>query len=483
MPEDNAILAEFGDVVEIDGTHGPLTTNWEIIPITVLDRGRHVHCGGIVFTAYVTTDVIHWLLKVLFESCPALAHHWKALISHEDSAFIPAVELFMQPIELPEGFQHILCVMHKERNLVKKINRCGLARKDRERAASLFCQVIYSDQRSYVQERLDALIAMDIPRLTKYIGKHITPRLSQFAKFLMPAIFTTRPNTTSAAESMNRLLKVGMPGNQALVAARQWFTRRLNQHSAELQAHAIRRRNSPIPVEDFLGIYLEPEIRKKILNLLDSTKDRELAERDASYLVRSLRLPDVVYIVQQDEDDGLFHCNCSGMIQIGYPSIHQMAVIIHMDQLPTIGYFNPRWFTPAPVVRQRDQEDDVWTQGDMTSDEDIDVVNQAEGTEQSLLEVHDWDIDRTLEELPAMSTRSAYLTLFHFTRGICGMAARDHERSCRLLRVLHELGAEMTTPLVGAGNLMNRSETFRMMWLDVAGGRRSVKSQMPPCGQ
>jgi hypothetical protein len=77
MPEENAILAEFGDVVEIDGTHGPLKTNWEIIPITVLDRGRYVHCGGIVFAAYVTTDVIYWLLEVLFEPCSALAHPGK----------------------------------------------------------------------------------------------------------------------------------------------------------------------------------------------------------------------------------------------------------------------------------------------------------------------------------------------------------------------------------------------------------------------
>jgi hypothetical protein len=139
------------------------------------------------------------------------------------------------------------------------------------------------------------------------------------------------------------------------------------------------------------------------------------------------------------------------MIQNGYPCVHQMAMIIHVDQLPAIGYSNPRWFTSAPAVRQRDQEDDVWTQDDMANDEDIDAVSQADGIEQSMAEVHDWDIDRTLEELPAMSTRSAYLTLFHFAKGICGMAARDHERSCRLPRVLQELRAEMTTLLVEAG--------------------------------
>jgi hypothetical protein len=128
-----------------------------------------------------------------------------------------------------------------------------------------------------------------------------------------------------------------------------------------------------------------------------------------------------------------------------------MAEIIHVRQLPAIGYFNPRWFAPASFVRERNQEDDVWTQDDMASDEDIDAVNQADGTEQSLPEVHDWDIDHQLEELSVMSTRSTYLTLFHFAKGIYGTAARDYEQSCRLLRVLHELRAEMTTPLVEAG--------------------------------
>jgi hypothetical protein len=200
LPEENAILAEFGDVVEIDRAHNPLKSNWRISPIMVYDRGRHVHCGGIVFAVYVTSNVIHWLLKVLFESCSAVAHRWKALISDEDSAFIAAVELFMQSTELPEGFAHILCAMHKEQNFVKKVNRCGLARKDRKRVANLFRQVAYSDDRSYAQEYLDALASMDIPRLAKYIGKHITPRLSQFAKSFMPIIFTAGLNTNSAAE-------------------------------------------------------------------------------------------------------------------------------------------------------------------------------------------------------------------------------------------------------------------------------------------
>jgi hypothetical protein len=44
MPEENACVSELGDVIELDGTHGPLKTNEEIIPVTVLDHGHHAHC-------------------------------------------------------------------------------------------------------------------------------------------------------------------------------------------------------------------------------------------------------------------------------------------------------------------------------------------------------------------------------------------------------------------------------------------------------
>jgi hypothetical protein len=52
----------------IDGTHAPLTTNWEIPPITAMDAGRHIHAAGIVFAAFATTEVIAWILQVLLDS-------------------------------------------------------------------------------------------------------------------------------------------------------------------------------------------------------------------------------------------------------------------------------------------------------------------------------------------------------------------------------------------------------------------------------
>jgi hypothetical protein len=448
MREENACLSELGDVIELDGTHGPLKTKWEIIPVTVLDRGRHVHCGGIAFAAYVTTDVILWLLQTLLDSCGALSGIWKALITDEDSAFIPAVELFLQSGAVSPDFAHILCAMHKERNFAKKVNRCALAKKDRERAMSLFRQLAYSDHQVYAKDCLAALVALGVPRLTKYIQKHIEPRLPQFAKAFLPAVFLAGLNTTSAAESMNRLLKVGIPGSQSLAAARRWFTQRLNQHDNELRVHKIRRRNVESALEEQMQISLEPEVRKRILAVIDSARDCEVIDREDSYLVHSRRLPDVVYIVEYHDGDGLWRCNCSGMMHNGYPCVHQFAVLICKAQVPNLAYFNPRWLNPEAALPPPDPPagDDIWNQDDMATDDDIDAINHEDGTQQSLPEVHEWDIDRTIQELPGMSQRSVYLTLFHFAKGICSLAAREHGRSCHFLTVLHHLRMEMMVP-------------------------------------
>jgi hypothetical protein len=62
-------FCRYGEVIEIDGTHAPLKTNSELVPITVMNRGRHIHSGGMMFAAYLTADVIGWLLNVLVEQC------------------------------------------------------------------------------------------------------------------------------------------------------------------------------------------------------------------------------------------------------------------------------------------------------------------------------------------------------------------------------------------------------------------------------
>jgi hypothetical protein len=86
---------------------------------------------------------------------------------------------------------------------------------------------------------------------------------------------------------MNRLLNVGMPANQLLAFACEWFNRRLQQHRADLLSHATRHHNVLREIEESLGISLEPEIRKKLMDLTDGINDCEFQKRDEFLLVHS----------------------------------------------------------------------------------------------------------------------------------------------------------------------------------------------------
>jgi hypothetical protein len=111
------------------------------------------------------------------------------------------------------------------------------------------------------------------------------------------------------------------------------------------------------------------------------------------------------------------------MVRNGYPCLHQLVILRHMGQLPGIEYFNHHWLAEAEPGNSGGGS--VWTQDDMTSDNDIYKVNQEDGTEQSLPEVNDLDIERTMAELSNMSNRSIYVARFHFAKRICWMEARD----------------------------------------------------------
>jgi hypothetical protein len=58
----------------------------------------------------------------------------------------------------------------------------------------------------------------------------------------------------------------------------------------------------------------------------------------------------------------------------------------------------------------------MWTQDDMPSRHDIATINRKDGTEARILEIHAWDVDQTIAELPLMNQRSAYVTLFPFAK-------------------------------------------------------------------
>jgi hypothetical protein len=77
----------------------------------------------------------------------------------------------------------------------------------------------------------------------------------------------------------------------------------------------------------------------------------------------------------------------------------------------------------------KDPPSHMWTQYDVSNDDNIASISREDGTEESFLEIRAWDVDRTIAELPLMSQRSAYLTVFHFAKSVCHSRSREIERS------------------------------------------------------
>ena len=60
-------LQKYGEVIQLDATSINLENKWYLIPITILDVNRNIMSGGMIFSAFITEEIIVWILKTLIE--------------------------------------------------------------------------------------------------------------------------------------------------------------------------------------------------------------------------------------------------------------------------------------------------------------------------------------------------------------------------------------------------------------------------------
>ena len=68
MNEDIYNLENFGDYIAIDPTYYTISSNWSIIPITVIGPERDVKCASVIFSCNTNEDRFLWILKLLLYS-------------------------------------------------------------------------------------------------------------------------------------------------------------------------------------------------------------------------------------------------------------------------------------------------------------------------------------------------------------------------------------------------------------------------------
>ena len=120
-------LANFGDIIFVDGTHSALKMKWEILPLTLITKDYNITCGGILYAAIVNEQVIEWMLQKL-TGYEEFRKSIQTFITDEDHSFKSTIKTWLKEVNsIPNlnnhiNVNHVLCAMHKSRNFAKKLH-------------------------------------------------------------------------------------------------------------------------------------------------------------------------------------------------------------------------------------------------------------------------------------------------------------------------------------------------------------------------
>ena len=258
-------MANFGDVLFIDGTHSNLKLKWEVFPITAITKDCNICCCGIMYAATANEEILLWLLNQL-SKFPEFASTIKTIITDEDHAFTSAYKAWIKDINSDDEhniINHILCSLHKTKNFIKKLDKIGLDKLDKKSAKEQFKILCYNPNLEYANKSLDKLTNEYEPRVKHYIDKHVIPYLSNFARSYVSDIHCLNYNTTSPTESMNFMIKQVIGQKPlSLAESRIEFDRKIENHFVNCMIKNDKMRMLPMFTD---CQFISPALMKKIL--------------------------------------------------------------------------------------------------------------------------------------------------------------------------------------------------------------------------
>ena len=430
-------LKAYGDVIFLDGTYCNLKKKWEVVPITCITTDGNLASGGIFYGAMSNEMVYKWLLSELWElRMRDGGVRWRTVVTDEDTAFVAAFREF-NLWALRNGhntfLRHVLCAFHKERNFDSQLVRCGMSKSERGRAKELFKDICYCPHRGHVDTCTAELRSMNA-KLGKYMSKEIDPLLGNFSRAYLSDVHALGFNTTSPAESMNRLLKHGLSGIPSLVASRRHFVTVLHDHDQNVVLKLARRRHPviakgwvPSDLYRFIGrktadaIMHECRQRNRIEITLKQGQwvgefsPQSLAPQDIArlvFLARDMDKRDLVYELTINA------CQC-GLLQFrGIPCSH----ILQLYEKLCMEF-------PKHLIHCR------WCRN---VDTDEGAAPYAEG-----LDISDESQEAQAPKEDTDSSKQRYNVVFGLAKQIASRASRNKEVAERCIRTLRGLLHEM----------------------------------------
>lgn len=140
-------LEEFSSVILFDSTSTNLNNGWLSIPISVLDKNRHIRPAGLCFLAFETSQTLEFMLSNLFSN--EKSRNNRVIITDEDQSYsYPISKLSHNPF-------HVLCCSHKMKNFIKLLNSVRFDKQTKEELKKLFSKICYSNNIQIVEKSFE----------------------------------------------------------------------------------------------------------------------------------------------------------------------------------------------------------------------------------------------------------------------------------------------------------------------------------------
>lgn len=413
-------LIKYGDVLFIDGTQVDNELKWEVIPITGITKDVSICCCGILFTALNTKDILLWFLELLWSNNQA-RQIYHTFITDEDQAFIEAFDNFVTNINKNSEdhicIKHVLCAMHKKKNFMKCLNKCLLNQVQKNTASNLFDVLAYSFNHNYASDALLKLKTYS-PKLKLYIEEEIEPYVYHFSKSFIGNHFTAGYNTTSPAESMNRMLKRSLVnGSHTLLDLRIHFSNVLCNHYNNIFIRGLnyRRQQGRHMIFKMLSKKITENIEKQmeISDYVIICNNDDIETKQMYPYIAKVKNTNNLYYLNNE------HCTCNMVTLAGYPCSHILKLYNATYTNFPCQFIHPRWL----ITQEEDYSQYEKNIENINFDKTIDDENNY---------IQESDID----ELSIMTEKQRYLKIYYECKQLASIASRSPHNTKDVLETI-----------------------------------------------
>ena len=335
--QEKANLEKYGDVIMFDSTESNLNNEWLTIPISVIDKNRHILPAGLCFVAFETEEVITFLCREIFSDNNIRIIN-QTIITDEDQTYKSIISKLMhQP-------KHVLCALHKKKNFHKYLKLSELSKEEKNQASQYFNTICFSKNKQTVEKCFNSLFLLKDSAFVVYCRKLYSEK-EYFSKAYINE-FTLGYNTSSVAESMNRMIKINTEGRKlSLLEFRREFE---NAHQRAYQNALYSDSKKQFPV-NFPFTEIVPNVSKVCVleiyrNIQKSVKySFSSFDNNTKFEVRHYKNLEEVNFVKLGET---ITCTCNQSVLFGYPCVHIINVLLNVrSNINCINLIYKHWIT------------------------------------------------------------------------------------------------------------------------------------------